>query len=225
MDELRQQTASGDIEPRGRSSSSSPADCGSSARRRARRLRGARARRRPQPQPLDGAHAQVAERARAHAARRKTPGQSAAVRPHRRWLLVRRCSASPTGCCATSGACEDIGSLLAGKMLVDDRSSRSAAILLLSQPHHRAVHLLPREGPRHAGRGAGGLAPVLPGQAARDDGALVVDGGAARVPDPHGVRHRVLTAGRSFPSSAFAAFAPFLVLPAVLAAPSSPCCW
>ncbi len=28
-----------------------------------------------------------------------------------------RCSASPSGCCATSRACEDIGNLLAGKVL------------------------------------------------------------------------------------------------------------
>ena len=60
------------------------------------------------------------------------------------------------------------------------------------QRHHRPVHLLPGQGPRPAGGGAGRRAASLPREAGRNGGALVLDGRAAGAADLHGLRDRVL---------------------------------
>ena len=77
----------------------------------------------------------------------------------------RPCLRWPTGSCSTSGARRKSAASCPQKML-----RRHPARVRVDpppvQPGHRALDVLPREGPRHADRGADRLAAALPGQAA-----------------------------------------------------------
>ena len=143
-------------------------------------------------QPLDRPHAQVARRARPRpAGSTRARGPSSSSWPDGRSASGARSSASPTGCSATSGTCQDIGNSARRQGARRDPAGLSLDPAAL-QPHHRALDVLPRQGPRPAGRGADRLAPALPRQAGRDRRALVLDGGAAGAADPHRLRYRVL---------------------------------
>src|SRR6185436_9027169 len=69
--------------------------------------------------------------------------------------------------------------------------SRLRVAVAAVQSHHRTVQLLPGAGSRHAGGSTGGLAAPLSGQAGRDTGALLLDGGADGGADLHRLWDRV----------------------------------
>ena len=122
-----------------------------------------------------------------------------------------------------SSSVEDIGNLLAGKMLGVILLAFLSILLLSNIITALSTFFLAKDLDLLVAAPVERLA-ALPLQAGRDGRALLVDGGAARAADLHRVRHRLSTAGPLFPFVALAAFIPFLMLPAVVGT-TSPCCW
>ena len=93
----------------------------------------------------------------------------------------------------------EIGDLLAGKMLATILLAFLSILLLSNMITALSTFFLAKDLDLLVAAPVGWDA-ALPRQAGRDDGPLVVDGGAAGAADPHRVRHRLLAAGRCFPS-------------------------
>src|SRR2546429_7057641 len=125
-----------------------------------------------------GARAEVADRSAAGArgALAGRLGQAGAARRRGHGVLARRVLGSLPGAAAPPRGPRP-------RPPAGRESARGGALVLRRHPraierHHRALELLPGEGPRPARLGSGRLAAALLGQARRDAAALVVDGGA-----------------------------------------------
>ena len=102
----------------------------------------------------------------------------------------RRSSASPSGYCATSGTWRTSATCSPPRCSAIILLAFLSILLLSNIITALSTFFLAKDLDLLVG-GPDRLAPLLPGQARRDGGALLVDGGAARRSDPHGLRHRV----------------------------------